>query len=88
MLLLPQHPTHLYFLPPSRRESKRKSWELKQKKKIFHLFYVFLVADGISELVGTMFTVKYFAQASLPLLPPALPHIFAENMFNLTGVNR
>lgn len=33
-----------------------------------------------------MFTVKHFAQASLPPPPPALPHTFSqENMFNLTG---
>lgn len=48
----------------------------------------FLIAEGISELVGTMFTVKYFAQASLPLLAASPPPHFTENMFNLTGVNR
>lgn len=41
----------------------------------FNTIFFFLIAEGISELVGTMFTVKHFAQASLPLLPQALPHI-------------
>ncbi len=47
--------------------------EQEQSGELRRLF--FIIAEGISELVGTMFTVKYFAQASLPLLPQALPHI-------------
>lgn len=42
-------------------------------------------AEGISELVGTMFTVKHFAQASLPLLPQALPHILQRTCSTWQG---
>lgn len=84
MLLLLLHPrlhrTHLHYLTHLAERTRAK---LGIKKIFFPPG-----AEGISELVGTMFTVKYFAQASLPLLPRALPPHFAENMFNLTGVNR
>lgn len=70
-MLLPLQPrfdqTHLYFLIHL-AERTRVKWGIKKA-------FFFVIAEGISELVGTMFTVKYFAQASLPLLPEALPHI-------------
>lgn len=44
------------------------------------------MAEATSELVGTVFTARHFARASL--LPPALPPHVAEHMFHLTGVKR
>lgn len=74
MLLQPQ-PPNATLLPPSSRGEEREE-KPGIKKRDFYIYVVVLIAEGISELVGTMFTVKHFAQASLPLPPPALPHIF------------
>lgn len=85
-LLQPQPPNAPLLPPPSRREEREEEKRGIKQKKRFYIYVAVLISEGISELVGTMFTVKHFAQASLPPPPPALPHTFSrENMFNLTG---